>query len=82
MSRHEEYLRRNLCHASALGIDANLRAAIYRLERQKRAPKWLMALLAGALKRAAEVHPEMAKWRNSAPDAPEHMRTDGAAANK
>ena len=75
MIAHEEYLRRNLCHASAVGVDANLREAIRRLERQKRPSKWLLTLLRGTLERAEKVHPEMARWRNAAPDAPIRQAT-------
>lgn len=67
---HEEYLRRNLLHAASIGCSANISVALDRLRGIKRTPKWLMALLEGALARSAEVAPEMAKWRNSAPDAP------------
>ena len=68
---HEEYLRRNLLHCSAVGCAADVRVSLARLLKMKRAPKWLIANLQGALDRADKVHPEMAKWRNHAPDAPE-----------
>jgi hypothetical protein len=67
---HEEYLRRNLVHASAVGCRAGISNAIDRLSATKRPPKWLVAQLKGCLERAEKVHPEVAKWRNSAPDAP------------
>lgn len=67
---HKEYLRRNLLHASAIGCGANIAAALARLRKMKRAPKWLVELLDRTLIRANDVAPEMAKWRNAAPDAP------------
>ena len=68
---HEEYLRRNLLHASAIGSAAAIRAAIIRLEATRRPQRWLLDLLLAALKRADKVHPEMALWRDSAPDSPD-----------
>jgi hypothetical protein len=67
---HEEYLRRNLLHCSSLGVRAGLSNVIDRLRAQKRPPKWLLEQLQGCLDRAEKVHPEMAQWRNAAPDAP------------
>lgn len=67
---HEEYLRRNLLHASSVGVRANLRFALKRLGETKRPPKWLLILLEGTLERAEKVHPEMAAWRDQADDAP------------
>lgn len=71
---HEEYLRRNLIHASAVGCRAGIDTVIKRLEATKRPPKWLLEQLRGCLERAEKVHPEVAKWRNIAPDAPDNMR--------
>lgn len=71
---HEEYLRRNLVHASAVGSKAAFSAAIDRLSKTKRPLKWLMEILRGGLERAETVHPEVAAWRNSAPDAPAYMK--------
>lgn len=67
---HEEYLRRNLRHCASIGCAANVAAALDRLRNTKRPPKWLVNLLERTLARAKEVAPEMAKWRDSAPDAP------------
>lgn len=67
---HEEYLRRNLIHASAIGSRAAFAAALKRLSSTKRPPKWLIEMMKGGLERAEKVHPEVAKWRNAAPDAP------------
>lgn len=71
---HEEYLRRNLIHASAVGSKAAFAAAIDRLSKTKKPPKWLMEMLRGGFDRAEIVHPEVAKWRNTAPDAPSYIR--------
>ena len=73
---HEEYLRRNLVHASAVGSKAAFSAAINRLSKTKRPQKWLMAVLRSGLERAETVHPEVAAWRNLAPDAPTFMKSE------
>jgi hypothetical protein len=73
-----EYSRRNLAHASAVGANANTKAALARLLRMKRPPAWLIAALEGIERRTAVVHPEVAKWRDSAPDNPYGVgRPDG-----
>lgn len=71
---HEEYLRRNLIHCSAIGARAGVQAAIKRLSAMKRTPKWLLHELAEVLKRAEKLPPELAAWRIQADDAPDHMR--------
>ncbi len=71
---HEEYLRRNLIHCSAVGSAAAFSAALKRLSKTKNPPKWLVKMLQGGLERAEKVHPEVAKWRNEAPDAPHYAR--------
>lgn len=71
---HEEYLRRNLIHASAVGSKAAFEAALKRLGTTKHPPKWLTEMLRGGLDRAEKVHPEVAAWRNSAPDAPVYAK--------
>jgi hypothetical protein len=70
---HEEYLRRNLIHASSIGVRANVASALVRLRKTKRPAKWLVELLDRTLVRAEKVHPEVAKWRNCAPDSPANM---------
>ncbi len=67
---HDEYMRRNLIHCKAVGCAANVRVSLERLRAMKRSPKWLIKNLEGALERAEKVHPEVARWRNIAPDAP------------
>ena len=73
---HDEYLRRNQIHASAIGSRAAFVAALDRLGKTKRPPKWLLKMLQGGLEQAERVHPEVAKWRNTAPDAPAYTRAD------
>lgn len=67
---HEEYLRRNLIHAGSIGVRAGISNAVDRLKTTKRPPKWLVAQLEGLSDRAERASSELAKWRNSAPDAP------------
>lgn len=67
---HEEYLRRNLIHAGAVGCKSGIETALKRLEATKRPPQWLLKQLRSCLERAERAHPELARWRNIAPDAP------------
>ena len=64
MNNIDEYLRRNLLHASSVGVRANIEAAIKRLASQKRTPKWLMQLLKQTCAQAERVRQEMADHRN------------------
>lgn len=79
MHMHEEYLRRNLVHCGAVGVRAGISHSLDRLKATKHPPKWLMAQLSGLLERAESASKELAKWRNSAPDAPENGRREGAS---
>lgn len=60
----DEYLRRNLLHASACGAAANTKTALERLRAQKRPPKWLVETLEGVLARCEKVAPEAARHRD------------------
>jgi len=60
----EEYLRRNLLHASSVGATAGANSAIERLKKMKRPPKWLLAALDGISRRASDVAHEMATHRD------------------
>jgi hypothetical protein len=71
---YDEYLRRNLIVAKAVGVKANTRSALQRLEQQAKPPRWLVLALRGILERAEPLPAELAKWRNTAPDTPEDMR--------
>jgi hypothetical protein len=71
---HEEYLRRNLLVCGAHGAKATASVALKRLEMQSRPPKWLVAYLRGILERVAPLPEDLAKWRNSAADAPPYAR--------
>jgi len=59
-----EYLRRNLIHASAVGIAAGADAALKRLAVMKRPPKWIVESFTGIADRASKVHPEIAAHRD------------------
>ena len=74
MGAHDEYLRRNLVHATAVGVHANLGAALDRLGKMKAPPKWLVDLLKRTHTRASDLPAELARWRNAAPDAPANRR--------
>lgn len=67
MSETEEYLRRNLIHASAVGMKANAQYALDRLNTHKSAPLWLLDTLAGIVERGEKVCPELAAHRNEVP---------------
>jgi len=71
---HEEYLRRNLVHASSVGALANTRAALARARGLRSMPKWLIEALEGIEERAVKVPADMAMWRNAAPDAPDYLK--------
>lgn len=60
----DEYLRRNLIHASSVGIAAGADAALKRLATMKRPPKWIVESFTGIAERAAKVHPEVARHRD------------------
>jgi hypothetical protein len=66
----KEYSRRNMAHANAVGAHANAKAALARLLAMKRPPMWLVGALEGIERRTAIVHPEVAAWRDCAPDNP------------
>ncbi len=59
-----EYLRRNLLHCASVGAMAGADAAIKRLSKTKRPPKWLLVMLEGVRERAGRVSVEMAKHRD------------------
>lgn len=59
-----EYLRRNLLQASAVGAEANAKAALKRVRGWKNPPKWLVKELEGIAARAKLVAEEMAEHRD------------------
>ena len=67
MSVNPEYLRRNLLVCSAIGANANAKAALARLRAQKRPPKWLLAYLDGIIERTDRVIPAVVCYRAAAP---------------
>lgn len=74
--RYEEYLRRNLLLAKAIGAKAGASTALKRLEMQTRPPKWLVNALRGILERCDPLPAELAKWRDLAPDTPDYIRAE------
>lgn len=60
----DEYLRRNLIHASAVGAEANAKAALQRVSGWSNPPKWLVAALEGIIERCEKVAPEVARHRD------------------
>lgn len=74
MTQHTEYLRRNLVVASSIGAVAGCRVILDRLaSNQRRAPKWLVDQVRGIKERAERTTPELATWRDAAPDAPMYV---------
>ncbi len=65
----DEYLRRNLLHASSVGMKANAEAALKRLDGLTRQPMWLVRMLEGIVERGERVCPEMAAHRDETKSA-------------
>lgn len=63
-----EYLRRNLLVCKAIGANANARAALKRLQAQKRPQQWLVVYLQGIIERTEELGPALACYRAAAPE--------------
>ena len=66
MNREEmqEYLRRNLLVAKAHGAHENAMAALRRVEKQKRPPKWLVLALQRIAIRAKPLPKDLARYRD------------------
>lgn len=77
MSNHEEYLRRNMMVAKAIGAHANTAAALRRLKQQSRPPQWLVRELEWIITSLEPLPGELAQWRNLATDAPDYMKARG-----
>ena len=73
---YDEYLRRNLLVCKAVGAKSIASKSLKRLEQQTRPPKWLVAALRGILERTDPLPEDLAKWRNTASDAPEYVRAE------
>lgn len=71
---YDEYLRRNLVVAKAVGAKAGVSKSLKRLEQMSRPPKWLVTSLRGALERADPLPAELARWRDTADDAPDYVK--------
>lgn len=64
MSDINEYLRRNLLVAKAIGARSYIPGARDRLLKQKRPPKWLLRVLDGMDERLEALPRELAKHRD------------------
>lgn len=62
-----EYLRRNMNVCKAVGAHANSKAALKRLQAQKRPAKWLVEYLEGIISRTEPLAHELAKYRAMTP---------------
>lgn len=60
----DEYLRRNLIHAKAVGVVGEIQMALRRVEAWERPPHWLCRSLRFALRRAEALPSELARWRD------------------
>lgn len=64
MNRTDQYLLRNLKHASAVGLCAGLSTIICRLKLKKHQQKWLLRALDENLQRANALPGELAAHRD------------------
>ncbi len=71
----EEYLRRNLQVAKAVGVRGNSKAALDRLECMKNPPKWIVEAFEGIHRRSETLSTDLADWRDTAEDRPEYAAT-------
>ena len=62
----DEYLRRNLLVAKAIGIRANAEAAKARLLATKKPPRWMIDVLNGIVERAKPLPADLATFRDLA----------------
>ena len=60
----KEYLRRNLIHAQACGVEAGLQKAVNKLLQLKNKPKWLMKLLRETLNKTEGIRQELSNHRD------------------
>lgn len=67
---YEEYLRRNLIHATACGIDAAAKVALDRLKKRKTRPQWLIRHLDSIIERTPTIIAAALQYRDESPDAP------------
>lgn len=69
---YDEYRRRNLLVCSSIGATAAARTALERLATMKRPPKWIVEAFKSVQERTEPLTPDLARWRNEAPDAPQY----------
>ena len=67
MPVNPEYLRRNLLVCKAIGANANAKAALERLQAQRRPAKWLVTYLEGIVERTEGMGGELACYRSAVP---------------
>ncbi len=67
--REQEYSRRNVLHAKAVGALANSKAVLARLAAAK-TPRWLLEAMGGIVARLEDVAPEMAVHRDEMREKP------------
>lgn len=60
----KEYLRRNLIHAQACGVEAGLEKAVYKVLQLKSHPKWLVKLLRETLNKTEGIRQELSNHRD------------------
>jgi hypothetical protein len=72
----KEYLRRNLVHASSIGVVAEVDDLIGRANIVGYLPKWLLDGLEEIRWRANLAPKELAAWRDVAPDTPQYIIID------
>lgn len=67
MPVNPEYLRRNLLVCRAIGANRNAKAALRRLQGQRRPAKWLVTYLQGIIDRTEGLPGELACYRAAVP---------------
>lgn len=77
----DEYLRRNMLAARAVGAHANASAALRRLNLNRRAPRWLKRCLAGIVLRTEDLGAEMARHRDEMGTPSQRAIANGATGN-
>lgn len=60
----KEYLRRNKLHATAVGAEAAVKAALNRVSKWKHPPLWLAKLLIEAEHKGMKACSAVAEWRD------------------
>ena len=61
---NQEYLRRDMQVAKAIGANAAAETALQRLAEMKRPPLWIIQTFEAIKNRIIDLPPEVAKWRD------------------